>query len=294
MSRMILSRHTRLSTAAHTLAFPPNSSTMSSDQQAVTIKVEEPQDRASCHRFATTRDLKLTLGQLSRIYLHSVTVPGIPAACRQFDKPCSFPYTSGTSNQQNEIPITLLRSILSDHLPAKASNVILQWRLTASTEGSYPVITTRHKITDTTSMVDAQNYTIVFAERLDRLQKITSSHQRLRKSQQDSRAQLKTSYPSPPLLTGAGKISPNQYCGISKRRRRRQLDYTQQPCPAFLSELRRRAEQHSKATGEVSCLLRVMQVQQYIMSGKSSLSTCHKRDMESRSISPSDNSVCSE
>ncbi|KAK0667991.1 hypothetical protein QBC41DRAFT_322826 [Cercophora samala] len=249
---------------------------MSSKYQEMAIKIEEHE-----------------LG-VSRIYLHSVTVPGIPSASRQFNKPCSYPYTSGTSSQRNEIPLALLRSILSDRLPAKATNVALQWGLTGNTDSSYPIFTTPHKITDTTSTASAESDTIVFADPLDRAQMITSNHQRQLKSQHDARAHLKISNLAPSLLTGAGKISQHQQYGISKRRRRGQTAYSQQPCPRVLEELRRHAEQHNKATGDVNCLLQVMKVQQYIMSGRSGSTPSQQRANKPRPLSPSTTSVCSE
>ncbi|KAK4180094.1 hypothetical protein QBC36DRAFT_46784 [Triangularia setosa] len=249
---------------------------MSSNQQTAVIKVEEPQ------------------GKLSWIYLHSVTIPGIPSASRQFTKPCSYPYTSEKSSRQNEISLSVIRSILSDHFSLKATKAILEWRLTDSTESSCPLFTTRHKITDTTSTVGGQGFKIVFADSLDWAQKIMSNQSTLRKARQDARAHLKTTtHLTPPLFTGAGKLPRHQQHGISKRRRRGQPPYTQQPCLDIIDELRRRAEQHYKATGDVFGLLQAMQVQQFMMTGRRNSNTCHQQNIEPRCLSPSTISVCS-
>ncbi|KAK0739170.1 hypothetical protein B0T21DRAFT_362097 [Apiosordaria backusii] len=247
---------------------------MSSNKQTLAIKVEEPRDK---------------------IYLHSITIPGVPSASRQFSKSCSYPYTSQTPTQQNEVPLSLIRSILSDRLPSKATRVTLEWRLSDITESSYPIFTTRHNITDDTSKDSGHNVTIVFADSLDWAQKITSNHKKIRKAQQDAQAHLKRNpHLTPPLSTAPGGLPRHQQHGVSKRRRRGQPTRSQQPCLSIINEFRRRAEQHNKATGDVNGLLLVMRVQQCMMAGRSNMNRCHHQILEPRSLSPSTNSVCSE
>ncbi|KAK4201081.1 hypothetical protein QBC40DRAFT_278803 [Triangularia verruculosa] len=250
---------------------------MSPAKPAIQIKTESQEDKSA------------------RVYLRSVAIIGAPSMFQRFRKARSFQYTSSeTSGQDNTMPFSILCSMIakSDHkelerrLALGSVYVMAEWSLTNNTTSLYPTFKTPHRITCLADTTTESSYKLGFTQNLVWAEAIAAKYTETARVQQEMLEQQRRSLPTckQPKVE---KPSQPRRPSFHRRRRRDNLQLSPQSGQCHLVELRRHVERCRQRTGDISALLRVMQIQLHLFGRLVSSSNCQYQRQRFPSMSPS-------